>query len=179
MADMNSMLDTMKTRTEEVFKCYADKQNWDEKDLKCAKEAAELYDKLQTIQMNTGIWEGIKEDGGYSGARYPRISYGNDMSMRRGRGADGRYVSRGDMYDGGYEYGDEMPMRGDGYGRMSNNRGGSYGGSYGGHYDDGRSMHSVKDQAIQRLENLMDSASSDYERQEIRKMIETIEKQER
>lgn len=162
MADMNGMLDTMKTRTEEVFKCYADKQNWDEKDLKCAKEAAELYDKLQTIQMNTGIWEGIKEDGGYSGARYPRISYGNDMSMRRGRGADGRYVSRGDMYDGGY-------------GRMSNNRGGSYGG----HYDDGRSMHSVKDQAIQRLENLMDSASSDYERQEIRKMIETIEKQER
>lgn len=51
--------------------------------------------------------------------------------------------------------------------------------SYGGHYDDGRSMHSVKDQAIQRLENLMDSASSDYERQEIRKMIEMIEKQER
>jgi hypothetical protein len=79
------------------------------------------------------------------------------------------------MYDGGYAYGDEMSMRGDGYGRMSNNRGGSYGG----HYDDGRSMHSVKDQAIQRLENLMDSASSDYERQEIRKMIETIEKQER
>lgn len=173
MADMNSMLDTMKTRTEEVFKCYADKQNWDEKDLKCAKEAAELYDKLQTIQMNTGIWEGIKEDGGYSGARYPHISYGE--SYARGRGADGRYVSRGDMYDGGYAYGDEMSMRGGSYGRMSNNRGGSYGG----HYDDGRSMHSVKDQAIQRLENLMDSASSDYERQEIRKMIETIEKQQR
>lgn len=150
MADMNNMLDAMKTRTEEVFKCYVDKQNWDEKDLKCAKEAAELYDKLQTIQMNAGIWEGIKEDGGYSGARYPRISYGNDMSMR-----------------------------GDSYGRMPNNRGGLYGDSYGGHYDDGRSMHSIKDQAIQRLENLMVSASSDYERQEIRKMIETIEKQER
>lgn len=177
MADMNSMLDTMKTRTEEVFKCYADKQNWDEKDLKCAKEAAELYDKLQTIQMNTGIWEGIKEDGGYSGARYPHISYGE--SYARGRGADGRYVSRGGMYDGGYAYGDEMSMRG-GYsnrgGNMSN-RGTSY--NDGRMYDDGRSMHSVKDQAIQRLENLMDSASSDYERQEIRKMIETIEKQQR
>lgn len=165
MADMKDMLDTMKTRTEEVFKCYAGKQNWDEKDLKCAKEAAELYDKLQTIQMNTGIWEGIKEDGGYSGVRYPHMSYGDEMSMRRGRGADGRYMSRG---MGGYD--DEYAYRGG----MSMNRG-----SYGGHYDDGRSMHSVKDQAIQRLENLMDAATSEYERQEIRKMIETIEKQER
>lgn len=165
MAELNNMLDTLKERTEEAFKCYANKENWEPQDLKCAKEAAELYDKLQTIQMNTGIWEGIKEDGGYSGARYPRISYGE--SYARGRGADGRYVSRGhEMYDGGYPY-DESYARG---GNMS--RGTSYN-------DTGRSMHSVKDQAIQRLEALMDSAGSDYERQEVMKMIETIEKQKR
>lgn len=166
MAELNNMLDTLKERTEEAFKCYANKENWEPQDLKCAKEAAELYDKLQTIQMNTGIWEGIKEDGGYSGARYPRISYGE--SYARGRGADGRYVSRGHemMYDGGYPY-DEY---------MRSVRGMSRGTGYS---DTGRSMHSVKDQAIQRLEALMDTAESDYERQEIMKMIETIEKQKR
>lgn len=165
MAELNNMLDTLKQRTEEAFKCYANKENWEPQDLKCAKEAAELYDKLQTIQMNTGIWEGIKEDGGYSGVRYPHISYGE--SYARGRGMDGRYVSRGhEMYDGGYPYDESMhSMRG-----MSRGTGYS---------DNGRSMHSVKDQAIQRLEALMDSAESDYERQEIMKMIETIEKQKR
>lgn len=165
MAELNNMLDTLKQRTEEAFKCYANKENWEPQDLKCAKEAAELYDKLQTIQMNTGIWEGIKEDGGYSGARYPRISYGE--SYARGRGADGRYVSRGhEMYDGGYPYDESMRSMGG----MSRGTGYS---------DNGRSMHSVKDQAIQRLEALMDSAGSDYERQEVMKMIETIEKQKR
>lgn len=173
MAELNNMLDTLKERTEEAFKCYANKENWEPQDLKCAKEAAELYDKLQTIQMNTGIWEGIKEDGGYSGARYPRISYGE--SYARGRGMDGRYVSRGhEMYDGGYPYDESMrSMGGESYARGGNmSRGTSYN-------DTGRSMHSVKDQAIQRLEALMDSAGSDYERQEVMKMIETIEKQKR
>lgn len=169
MAELNNMLDTLKERTEEAFKCYANKENWEPQDLKCAKEAAELYDKLQTIQMNTGIWEGIKEDGGYSGARYPRISYGE--SYARGRGMDGRYVSRGhEMYDGGYPYDESYARGGNRGGNMS--RGTSYN-------DTGRSMHSVKDQAIQRLEALMDTAESDYERQEIMKMIETIEKQKR
>ena len=70
------------------------------------------------------------------------------------------------MYDGGYPYDESMrSMRG-----MSRGTGYS---------DTGRSMHSVKDQVIQRLEALMDSAGSDYERQEIMKMIETIEKQKR
>lgn len=52
-------------------------------------------------------------------------------------------------------------------------------GNYGGSYDDGRSMHSVKDQAIQRLEQLMDSAQSDFERDQVRKMIEAVEAQKR
>ena len=40
-------------------------------------------------------------------------------------------------------------------------------------------MHSVKDQAIQRLEQLMDSAKSEYEREEVRKMIQAVENQKR
>lgn len=51
--------------------------------------------------------------------------------------------------------------------------------SRGSSYDDGRSMHSVKDQAIQRLEQLMDSAQSDFERDQVRKMIEAVEAQKR
>lgn len=165
MADLNKMLDTLKERTEEAFECYSNKEHWDGQDLKCAKEAAELYDKLQTIQMNTGIWEGIKEDGGYA----------------RGRDSmTGRFVSTGhnDMYDGGYAYSDMDSMGS--YRGGSYERGGNRVGSYRGRsYDDGRSMHSVKDQAIQRLEALMDSAESEHERQEIMKMIKTIEAQER
>lgn len=170
MEELNKMVDALKSRTEEAFECYANKEHWEPQDLKCAKEAAELYDKLQTIQMNNGIWEGIKEGGEYSQGRAMRMSYGD--SYARGRGMDGRFVSRGhDMYDGGYAYGDNMGGR--------SGRGNSYRDGGASYRDNGTSMHSVKDQAIQRLESLMDTAESEYERQEIMKMIETIEKQKR
>lgn len=179
MAEINNMLDHMKEHAEETFKHYAEKEHWDAQDLKCAKEAAELYDKLQTIQMNTGIWENMKESGDYSFARYPHISYGgNDQSYMRGRGADGRYMSRGyephwdggypqESYGRGYSYGDQSYRGGMSYGNPGNNQGNT------------TSMHSVKDQAIQRLEQLMDSAKSEYEREEIRKMIQAVENQKR
>lgn len=180
MKELNEMLDSMKKHAEEVFECYVKKEKWEPQDLKCAKEAAELYDKLQNIQMNTGIWENINKNGEFSNrsydgsyansyARYPHISYG-DESFMRGRDADtGRFMSRNDMYYGnGRGWDDGWSER-----NMSReNRGGSQGGN-------GMSMHSVKDQAIQRLENLMDSAKSDYERQEIMNMIKTIENQPR
>lgn len=164
MKELNAMLDQMKKHAEETFEFYANKDKWEPQDLKCAKEAAELYDKLQTIQMNTGIWENINKDGefysGASYARYPHISYGDEYSYMRGRDAGtGRYMSRGDMYH------DERYMDRDWSQRRMPH--------------DGMSTHSVKDQAIQRLENLMDSAKSDYEREEIHKMIKTIENQPR
>lgn len=147
MAEINNMLDHMKEHAEETFKHYAEKEHWDAQDLKCAKEAAELYDKLQTIQMNTGIWENMKEAGDYSFARRPHMSYGRDV--------------RGPYWDGGY------PQS---YGHRY---------SYGEPYHEATSMHSVKDQAIQRLEQLMDSAKSEYEREEVRKMIQAVENQKR
>jgi hypothetical protein len=165
MKELNEMLDSMKKHAEEVFECYVKKEKWEPQDLKCAKEAAELYDKLQTIQMNTGIWENINKNGEFSNrsygdsyARYPHISYGDES-----------FMSRNDMYHGSSRGWD------DGWSERNmsrENRGGSQGGN-------GMSMHSVKDQAIQRLENLMDSAKSDYERQEIMNMIKTIENQPR
>lgn len=154
MKELNEMLDCMKKRAEETFEFYANKDKWEPQDLKCAKDAAELYDKLQTIQMNTGIWENMKRDSDYSFARYPHISYGHD----------GQRMSRESHWDGGFH--------GDSYGRHH-----SYGDEM--RHDGGYSTHSVKDQAIQRLEQLMDTAKSDYERQEIHRMIETIENQKR
>lgn len=72
---------------------------------------------------------------------------------------------------GDYSYGRTMRMS---YGRD---------GHHDRYYDDrhhgyngyGTSTHSVKDQAIQRLESLMDQAESDYERQQIMDMIKKIE----
>ena len=179
MKDFNAQIDCLKEKTEDTMKFYAEKQNWDPQDIECLEKTAKLYDKLQTIQMNTGIWENMKEGGmsygGQSMARYPRISYGNETnggqsygneeSYMRGRDANtGRYMSRDDMsYRGGQSYA----------------RGGQGGGRSQASYDDGRSMHSVKDQAIQRLEQLMDSAQSDYEREQVRKMIAAVEEQKR
>lgn len=160
MNDIIKQIDCLKEKTEDTMKFYAEKQNWDPQDIECLEKAAKLYDKLQTIQMNTGTWENMKQGGmsygDHSMARYPRISYGdesyrgphyaygNEESYMRGRDMNtGRYMSRGSSYD------------------------------------DGRSMHSVKDQAIQRLEQLMDSAQSDFERDQVRKMIEAVEAQKR
>ena len=149
MEQLNKMIDHLKEHAEETFKHYAEKENWEPQDLKCAKEAAELYDKLQTIQMNTGIWENMKEAGDYSFARRPHMSYGRDRDY--------------DPYwDGGHPHS---------YGRRY-----SYGDPQ---HHEATSMHSVKDQAIQRLEQLMDSAKSEYEREEVLKMIKAVENQKR
>lgn len=165
MSELSKVIDCMKDKTEDTFDFYSKKEHWDASDLKCAKEAAQLYDMLQTIQMNTGIWENMKRTGDYSFARYPRISYDHD-AFGRGRDADtGRYVSRGERYYDERHHGYDHGYDHDSYGRP--------------HYADGRSMHSVKDQAIQRLEALMDMAESEYEREEIREMIKKIEAKER
>ena len=154
MKELNDMLNQMKKHVEETFGFYVNKDKWEPQDLKCAKEAAELYDKLQTIQMNTGVWENINRDGefydGTSYGRYPRISYGDDRSYKMGRP-----MSRGDLYHDDRYY-DERWQR-----------------------HDGVSTHSIKDQAIHKLEKLMDNAKTEYEREEIRKMIMTIEEQKR
>jgi hypothetical protein len=72
-------------------------------------------------------------------------------SMRRGRGADGRYVSRGGNWNDGYD----MSYTND-------NRGGN------------RSMHSVNDRIIANLERELNSDISDFERQKITEEIRRL-----
>lgn len=135
MKELNNLIDCLKEKTEETFEHYAKKDQWTPEDLEALKNATKAYDKMQNIQMNTGVWEQMKRTGDYSYGRVPRISYGYDNR----RYHDDRYW---DDRDYGYR----------------------------------TSTHSVKDQAIQRLESLMDHAESDYERQQIMDMIKTIEK---
>lgn len=44
-----------------------------------------------------------------------------------------------------------------------------------GPYDMARSGHSIKDRMVDRLESMMDEAKTDYEREEVRRMISQIE----
>ena len=126
MDDIMKQIDCLKEKTEDTFRFYVEKKNWDPQDIELLEKTAKLYDKLQTIQMNTGTWENMKQGGmsygmSYGMPRYPHYAYGSEESYMRGRDANtGRFMSRAP------------------------------------HYDDGRSMHSVKDQAIQRLEQLME-----------------------
>lgn len=146
MKELNNLIDCLKEKTEETFEHYAKKDQWTPEDLEALKNATKAYDKMQNIQMNTGVWEQMKRTGDYSYGRVPRISYGHDGRHY----PDERYWDDRDYYSHRRSYGDD----------------------YGHH----TSTHSVKDQAIQRLESLMDHAESDYERQQIMDMIKTIEK---
>lgn len=165
MSRINDMMSTLKARTEESIKYYSEKEDWKPEDLEHAHKAVELYDEICEVQMKDGIWNEMKDEYGTSGARYPRISYGHDYdSYARGRdAATGRYVSRGhdDMY-----YDDRSYARGDRRYENSGNRRMSY--------DDRTSGHSVEDRMIWALEQQMDTAKSDYERQTIEKEINRI-----
>ena len=133
MKDVNDLLNCLKEKTEETFEHYAKKEQWTPEDLEALKNATKAYDKMQTIQMNTGVWDQMQRTGDYSYGRVPRISY----SREEVRYPESRYWD-----DRGYR----------------------------------TSTHGVKDQAIQRLEALMDSARTEQERQQIMDMIRTIEK---
>lgn len=88
----------------------------------------------------------------YGDQSYGGMSYG-DESWRRGRGANGQFVSRAnEPYMGG----------------MSGDQ------SYRNSYADGYSGHSVEDRTIAMLEHQMDEAKSDYDRQFIQNQIRSI-----
>lgn len=146
---MRKTIDSLMEHAEECLKTYAKMQEWHPEETEAAYRAAKLYETLQTIKMNDGIWDEMKgEDGTSHGYRMPHLSYGDGYrSEMRGRDAAGRYTSRGGMY-----YDDRM------------------------HSDRGRSMHSIKDRAIDALERMVDNAQTDNERQKVESFIHLIER---
>lgn len=145
---MKKMIEKLMEHAEECLTECSKKQDWHDEDVECAYKAAKLYKTLQEIKMNSGIWEEMQGDGGTSEARMPRVYYGDEHSQMRGRdAATGRYMSR---------YYDENR-------HGISNRGGS------------RSMHSIKDRAIDSLERMYDTAQTDHERSEVDKFIRLID----
>lgn len=172
---MKKIIEKLMEHAEECLKEYSKKEDWQEQEMECAYKAAKLYETLQTIKMNDGIWDEMQGDetsGAYP--RMPRVYYNDGMSHMRGRdAATGRYMSRegsmrGYSHDGGQYYSDSREYRGE----RSND-----GHSYEDRDNRGvRSMHSIKDRSIDALERMIDSAQTEHERQKISKYIEMIEK---
>lgn len=179
---MEKIIEKLMEQAEDCLKEYSKKPEWTPQDLECAYKAACMYDKLQTIKMNNGIWDQIKDDvmgDEYSSRNYPTVRYGT-ASYARGRDAmTGRYVSRrgGQSYRDGYRsYGDDMG-EGGGSSRRSYAGGQNGGNTSQGYYEgsNGRSSHSISDQMVQKLEMLMDQAGSEYERKKVEEVIRHIE----
>lgn len=149
MSEINDMMCDLKKHAKETMEHYANKSDWKPEDLEMAYTAMKMYDKACDIQMKEGIWDEMKGDFGNSGARY---SYG--MQMPR--------ISYG------YSRGVEPMWRDERY----ESRGYSCG-------RDDYSGHSVKDRMIWALEQQLDTAKTEYERDEVRKAIKQIEQMSR
>lgn len=155
---MEKCIDALMEHAEESLKAYSKMQDWHPEEVEKAYRAAKLYETLQTIKMNDGIWGEMQGDGQTShGYRMPHLSYRDGMhSEMRGRdAATGRFMSRADGQPVHDVYYDD---------RMHSNR--------------GRSMHSIKDRAIDALERMIDTAQTDHERQKIEGFINMIERGE-
>lgn len=178
MAEIKETLECLKKKAIEALEVYTKKDAWKPEDLVGAKDAVKLYNEVCDGIMKDGIWQEMKGDWGNSGGMYnpgnygpqygnsgwtmphgtTRISYGdsyaNDgMNHSGARGRDmntGQYISRNAMY--------HDPRYADSYG-----------------YDN-VSGHSVKDRMIAALEQQMDAAKTEYEREEVRKAIAEIER---
>ena len=140
---MKKTIETLIDKTEDCLRKYADKQAWTPEDMIPLKNAISAYEKL--LRLDADCEEAATEG----------VSMRKHYSMR----SHCQYPERSPRY---YEYDGSLTSYGhDGY-----------------HHDDmvmraktPRSMHSIDDKMIQKLEALMDEAQSEYERDKIREMI--------
>ena len=100
--------------------------------------------------MDLETYEAMKEYGEDASFSMGRRSLPHEESWRRGRGADGRYVSRMPYPE---HYTGERSMR---------------------NYEDDYSGHSVEDRTIEMLEHQMDNAKSEYDRKFLQDQIHAI-----
>lgn len=121
-------------------------------ELECAYKAVCTLEKIKVIEaMEEGRDDYSGRSYGHHMDGWPMSYGGRDWEMdsqRRGRGADGRFVSRG--------YDDSQRRYGMG--------------------NDGRSGHMspTKEKMIERLEKMRNEAGTDHERQEIQMEIDRI-----
>jgi hypothetical protein len=175
---MEKTIEKLMEQAEECLKEYSKKTEWTAQDVECTKNAVSLYEKLQRILLNKDELE--------HGSEEEWSARGGMRSHARGRDAmTGRFVSRRAPryydYNGSLtSYGDEGSQNRDGmqsmagphYPEWNSGRRMSYG-------PNDQSMHSISDRMVQKLESLYDEADSDYERNQIREMVETARSKNR
>ena len=150
MPDIQDKMEALKKKACEALDEYVKKDQWKREDLEGAKDAVKLYNEACDAQMKQGIWDEMRDDWSKnSGYRMPSPHGYSKIS----------YGSH-PMHDDRMQYEDS-------YGRRPM------------YYDDGYSGHSVKDRMIAALEAQMDSAKTEYEREEVRRAIAEIEKMKR
>ena len=168
---------------EELFK----KNDLTPAETKAALDGMQLREllrcEIEDCQKKEEMGEGYSETG-YSGYRsvprhYTMTAYGygpmhsaSEMLYSgypgQPRNGMGQFASYGN---------DGAPGTGnDGWAAM-NGRSMSAGAPYYGDDPRGYSRHSIGDRAVEKLENLMDSARSEYEREELKKFIRSIRQQ--
>lgn len=164
-----------------IDKCL--EELFEKKDLTPAeqKSALEGMQLREMICMEIENCKMQEQNGGemYSGYRafprhYSMTAYGMEperMSGYRGQPRDsmGRYSGEGDSY--GESRG--MPYA-DGRRSYGNEQGRSYGEGERNYGNDGYSRHSIGDRAVEKLEHLMDTTRSNYEKEELHKFIRMI-----
>ena len=151
--------DSLKNLKKTVAKCIADlgkKSDLSPQETKAAYDGACLYDWLCMMTEVNGMTP--EPEYGYSERRYSmhtpmRHTPVNYPMMSRGYSGYPGYPSEfmNESYCDPYQYG-----------RMSRGNG------------EGYSRHSIGDRAVERLENLMDSAGSEYEKEQLHKYIRMI-----
>ena len=166
---MELKIESMKNMKKTVEKCLDElmkKTDLTPAETKTALDALKLYDELccriedcinEEDNMTRGYSENAMPHRQYHISSYglPERAYserynGYTNSMNNGMHRQGS--------QGGYQY-DNYPMHYDGM-EYSERR--------------GYSRHSISDRVVSMVENMMDSAESDYERQELQKYIRAI-----
>lgn len=144
-----SKMDVYRKKTEEMLDQLFAKSDISPQEFKNANEAVCFLEKLDKIERGEAMRE---EYGDNYGTYYPNMPYGTSSWVASGPYPDPSY---GDNYG--------RRMRSSTTGRYMN--GSNSGQTYG---------HSIPDRMVSQLEDMMDQAHNDYERQMIQKEIQNI-----
>lgn len=154
---MEKILDILMEQSEDCLRKFSEKQTWSTADLEPIRAAVSIYEKLLKIAECCEPDEHTDRSSHRSYGMHhviPRHSYGRTYR-------DPRY----------YEYDGSLTSYRDGGWSMRRGSRRSYG--------DMRSTHSIEDRMVASLENMMDEAKTDYEREKIMEFINLARSRER
>lgn len=162
MNEMKKLLEITETNLEEMCK----KPSPTPAETKACKDGMELRAMLKCEIEDCNAKEHGEEYSGYRAfpRHYSMTAYGMENGMRDDyAGYPGQPRDWNGQYSGFSTYAPSLGMYGD------SNR------SYG--EDRGYSRHSIGDRAVEKLEHLMDTTGSSYEKEELRKFIGMIKRE--